>query len=108
MAGGPSLTPMLKRLVIPLALAAAFLAACGSADPINPDHPGASVYVGRCAICHGVDGTGSSGPALVKSAERYSAEEMATLIREGVGTMPATVLSDDELARVVAYVLDSL
>ena len=100
---------MFKRLAIPLALAAALLTACATADPINPDHPGAPVYVGKCAVCHGVEAQGSSGPAIVKASENYDAEELATLITEGVGTMPATIgLSDDELARVIAYVLDSL
>src|SRR5262245_14329780 len=48
------------------------------------------VYVSKCATCHKGDRTGSpSAPSLVDVGARLSRDEMARIIREGTGRMPA-------------------
>ncbi len=65
---------------------------------------GAEVYVGHCASCHGVDGSGGSGPSLTGEAEDPT--EIAAVVVNGDGEMPgfAGALSDQDMADVVAYV----
>jgi quinoprotein glucose dehydrogenase len=49
-----------------------------------------SLYNVNCATCHREDRTGSpAAPSLVGIGERRSREEVATVIREGTGRMPA-------------------
>jgi quinoprotein glucose dehydrogenase len=48
------------------------------------------VYVSKCATCHKADRTGSpAAPSLVGVGARLSRDEMARIIREGTGRMPA-------------------
>jgi polyvinyl alcohol dehydrogenase (cytochrome) len=70
------------------------------------DGTGRAVYRARCASCHGGSGEGSSGPALEDVADRLSAEETATVVRDGRGAMPGWdgTLSDADIDAVVAYV----
>jgi quinoprotein glucose dehydrogenase len=49
-----------------------------------------SLYNSKCATCHKEDRTGSpQAPSLIGVGDRHSREEIATLIREGTGRMPA-------------------
>src|SRR5262249_21549043 len=71
---------------------------------------GKRLYVGQCALCHGIDGVGGRGPALnqpnLRRAKDYQA--LYNVIRNGVaGTeMPAAWhMNDREAWRVVGYIL---
>ena len=49
-----------------------------------------SLYNNACASCHGDDRKGNANvPSLLDVAQRRSREEMATIIRQGTGRMPA-------------------
>jgi quinoprotein glucose dehydrogenase len=49
-----------------------------------------SLYKNACASCHGEDRKGNAtAPSLLDIAQRRSREEIATVIREGTGRMPA-------------------
>jgi quinoprotein glucose dehydrogenase len=49
-----------------------------------------SVYASKCATCHRDDKTGSpAAPSLVAIGERHSRDEIAAIIRQGTGRMPA-------------------
>jgi quinoprotein glucose dehydrogenase len=49
-----------------------------------------SLYNSKCATCHRADRTGSpESPSLVGIGERRTREEIATMIRQGTGRMPA-------------------
>lgn len=78
--------------------------------------PGALLYNGYtspkvdCFRCHNGDGTGVWGPSLVKRVPRLKAEKLATVIRQGPGSMPkyeADVLSDAELQQLVDWLKGS-
>ena len=80
------------------------------ATSVTPD--GAAIYAARCAACHGRNGGGGAGPALVgPTATTFpnAAAEVAVVAR-GQGTMPGfgSQLSAEELAAVVAYVRSGL
>ncbi|UOR11687.1 cytochrome c551 [Halobacillus amylolyticus] len=46
-------------------------------------------YEQTCASCHGGDLTGAVGPGLTQIGSKYSAEEIADIINNGKGQMPA-------------------
>ena len=49
-----------------------------------------SLYNSRCASCHREDRTGSSiAPSLVDISKRMTADDVAAIIRQGTGRMPA-------------------
>jgi mono/diheme cytochrome c family protein len=64
---------------------------------------GEQVFAAECAGCHGALGEGGSGPALAGSG--LEADEIVTRIREGGGIMPAGLVSGQDEADVVAYVV---
>jgi putative heme-binding domain-containing protein len=71
---------------------------------------GKRLYVGQCALCHGIEGIGGRGPALnqpkLRRAKDYQA--LYNVIKNGVaGTeMPgAWHMSDHEVLRVIGYIL---
>ncbi|MCB9685365.1 MAG: cytochrome c [Alphaproteobacteria bacterium] len=68
---------------------------------------GESVFASNCAVCHGADGTGGTGPDITGESE---ADEVAGYVLDGADGMTAFdgVLSDQEIADVVAYVTESL
>jgi len=70
---------------------------------------GKRLYVGHCALCHGIEGTGGRGPALNQPTLRRGKDNIAlyTVIKAGVeGTeMPgAWQMTEREVWRVVGYV----
>lgn len=96
------------------------LVLCGALEAAAADvTSGRSVYVVRCAPCHGVEG-GGDGPAAAalspkprnfRDAAFWSSrgiEQVRAAVRDGrPGTMMAPfagVLSDEEIANVVAFV----
>lgn len=82
---------------------------------------GARVYAERCQICHGRDGAGGVAPKLAEGAALARFPDPAEMVAfvlagsepgrpygqggEGTGGMPSweNVLSDEEVAAVVAY-----
>jgi mono/diheme cytochrome c family protein len=68
------------------------------------DHPGKASYDKVCRICHGPDGMGNQGPALVPFT--MEPEELLVRVREGGGEMPpisANRVSDDDVKQIAAY-----
>ena len=67
-----------------------------------------SLYAANCAGCHGDKLQGSAaGPTLMDIATRRSKEQLATIIREGSGRMPAfgTALEGGAVNDIVNYLL---
>jgi len=53
-------------------------------------HDTTSLYNNNCAGCHGADRRGSpSFPSLIDVSQRYSRQQVATMIRQGTGRMPS-------------------
>ncbi|WP_077328058.1 cytochrome c551 [Virgibacillus siamensis] len=49
---------------------------------------GEEIFQNNCASCHGSDLSGGMGPDLTKVGSRYSADEIANIIKNGRGQMP--------------------
>ena len=72
------------------------------------DHAGADPYQRVCQLCHGPEGRGDLGPALVPLG--FDADYVLAVVREGYSQMPpisTREFSDDDVRQVVAY-LESL
>lgn len=96
------------------------LAACGDDGGDGDAHPsldldgdavaGADVYDSTCAGCHGADGTGGSGSDLTAVVPGQSREDLVLVLVNGIdGTSMVSyddTLEDQEIADVVAYLLD--
>ena len=75
---------------------------------------GAAVFKAKCAMCHGADGSGSTGmgktmglkPLGSAEVQKMSDADLTALVSNGRGKMPAYKgkLSDDEISAVVKYV----
>jgi mono/diheme cytochrome c family protein len=68
------------------------------------EHPGKAPYDKVCRICHGPEGMGNQGPALVPLT--MEPEELLIRVREGGGEMPpisANRVSDDDVKQIAAY-----
>lgn len=62
---------------------------------------GEEIYKQNCSSCHGSDLSGGAGPSLENVGSNYSADDIAEIIDNGIGTMPAQNLDEadrDELA----------
>jgi len=72
----------------------------GSGDP----HAGQVVFASKCAGCHGIAGKGGGpGPPLVGTG--LTADQVSAQVEQGGGVMPAGLVSGDDEADVVAYVV---
>ena len=68
------------------------------------DDAGKAAYTRVCQVCHGAEGRGDAGPALVPLDKEV--DEVLGIVREGTGQMPpvsAERVSDDEVKRIVEY-----
>lgn len=75
---------------------------------------GQDVFKSKCAMCHGPDGSASTGmgksmglkPLSSPEVQKMSDADMTALITDGKGKMPANKgkLTDAQIADVVAYV----
>jgi mono/diheme cytochrome c family protein len=75
---------------------------------------GAAVFKAKCAMCHGADGSASTGmgktmglkPLSSPEVQNMSDADLTALVTNGKGKMPAYKgkLSDDEIGAVVKYV----
>ena len=98
-------TMKIKSLVL-----IASLALAGSAFGAD----GAAIFKATCAMCHGPDGSASTGmgksmglkPLGSPEVQKMSEADLIALISNGKGKMPASKgkLSDDEISAVAKYV----
>lgn len=75
---------------------------------------GATIFKGKCVLCHGADGAGNTplGKQLQaanlrsKDVQKHSDAELHKAVHDGQGNMPpfAEQLSDDEISQVIQYV----
>jgi mono/diheme cytochrome c family protein len=72
-------------------------------DARGDPYRGETIFQRECAGCHGDAGVGGVGPALVDS--ELSAAEVSAAVQQGRGVMPAEIVSGQEQADVVAYVV---
>jgi mono/diheme cytochrome c family protein len=73
-----------------------------------PESPGAALFSGNCARCHGADGGGGLGPQLSdgKVVEAFpDVADQITFVTRGRGSMPAfgDTLSPAQIRQVVEY-----
>ena len=76
--------------------------------------PGATLFRGKCVLCHGLDGSGKTplGKQLQaadlrsKDVQKRSDTELHRIIHDGQSNMPpfADQLSDDEIDQVLKHV----
>jgi putative heme-binding domain-containing protein len=103
---------MSRRLLASVFLSAAVSAFCQNPDAALPGSnlaQGQRLFESQCARCHGLKGTGGTGPGLNRARLRRAADDQALvdLIKDGIpGTeMPDTWQMDDrEIRQVAAYV----
>ena len=75
----------------------------GAAAPGDPSR-GETVFQRECAGCHGDGGKGGGvGPALFETG--LDAAEVSAVVQQGRGVMPAGIVTGQEQADVVAYVV---
>jgi mono/diheme cytochrome c family protein len=76
----------------------------GSAVGTGDASRGATVFQRECAGCHGSAGTGGGvGPTLADAG--IAAATVTAAVQQGRGVMPAGLVSGQEQADVVAYVV---
>ena len=69
---------------------------------------GAAIYKAKCAMCHGPDGAGKSGPALKGTA--LTADQIAAVLTKGAEGKkaphgkPVAGITPDQAAAVAGYV----
>lgn len=65
-------------------------------------------YQQNCMSCHGKELQGKVGPSLQTVGSRMSEEEIAALIRQGKGGMPAygTRLSGEDIQALAAWLAE--
>lgn len=77
-----------------------------SASDFHSTEPGAVIFQDRCALCHGVNAEGKgTAPGLVNIRVHHTASELATILENGRGAMPALSLSSEEKTRLLAFLL---
>ena len=71
---------------------------------------GGALYQTNCAVCHGQNGGGGTGPRLAGNNRAVDEANVRNIIRYGRGAMPGygAVLSDEELNTLVQYVTEAL
>ncbi|MBC5637061.1 c-type cytochrome [Ornithinibacillus sp. BX22] len=73
---------------------------------IDTSHEGFAAYETSCLQCHGDALQGSSAaPALIGT--EHTAEEIATIAKEGIGSMPANMFTgtEEELEQLVDFII---
>ena len=64
-------------------------------------------YQNHCASCHGNNLEGGFGPNMQKIGSKYSKAEIANIIENGIGTMPAQKqVSDAERENLSAWLAE--
>ncbi len=93
---------------------AVLLAAAMAVPAAMAQGPGASVYKGKCQMCHGPDGKAATPMAKMMgvpsfdtaASKKKTDKEFETIIENGKGKMPAykSQLSTKQVKEVVAYI----
>jgi cytochrome c551 len=67
---------------------------------------GAAIYAANCAACHGAEGQGGVGPSLQGIGEMHTVAQLAEVITNGRGAMPAwrDRLTPAQIQAVAVYV----
>lgn len=103
--GGPAVDPQTKILYVN----ANDIVDTGALEENTPNDPtGRHVYMNQCALCHHDDLAGSPPdfPSLKGIGNRLSQKQIAAIIRQGRGRMPAfTSLSDEYMTALVHFLV---
>ncbi|GAA0423039.1 MAG: c-type cytochrome [Bacillota bacterium] len=78
----------------------------GQEVAIDTEDPGYAIYENSCMSCHGEDlQGGAAAPALIGT--EHSAEEIATIAKDGTGSMPPGQFAgtDEELQQLVDFIV---
>lgn len=111
------MTRALRSLAVPLFALLSLVICSPAQDPISSPTPddlaqGKRLFVGHCALCHGIDGTGGRGPSLNQPVLRRVANDFGLflIIRQGIAgsEMPAAWQMTDREVRLVAGYVRSL
>ncbi len=101
--GGPAIDPVHKILYVN---ANEMVWTGGLAPAGHASSPGEGIYRSQCAICHGLDRSGSppAFPALVDAMPRLGEEKIRQTVRQGTGRMPSFPnLDGSGLAELIAF-----
>ncbi len=84
--------------------------ACGGGS-VPDDASGEDIYVQVCAVCHGADLSGGTGPRLAGEGARSADKPEPYFVQSiaaGIGRMPAMrgTLTEDQIMRVARYVME--
>jgi mono/diheme cytochrome c family protein len=87
-----------------LAQAEIFATSAPAGDALAGDvDRGEAIFQRECAGCHGEQAEGGVGPALRETG--LDGATVAAIVEQGRGVMPAGIVSGQERADVVAYVV---
>jgi len=106
---------MVLRKIFFISCAAILWVACGSSsgdtaasntDPITPEQA-KTLFIRKCATCHGTEGNMEIGGAKNLTASTLSKEEVLDQIRHGKGNMPpfGEVLTTKEIEAIAQHTL---
>ena len=78
-------------------------------SPENLQAAGEGVYVSNCAVCHGANGEGGTGPTLVDRTSLEDTELILSQVIRGGRIMPpfGDELSNDQIAAVATFIRNS-
>ncbi len=89
---------------------AASLLAVSMATPILAQSSGATIYKGKCQMCHLADGSGNKAMKVPAFSATASEATMIAATKNGISTGPAKMpayagkLTDADITSVVAYI----
>jgi len=61
------------------------------------------IYEQNCLSCHGSDLSGQVGPSLETIGDKLSEDEIADIIKNGKGSMPAQQLGDEQVSAITSW-----
>ncbi|GAA0446618.1 cytochrome c-551 [Lentibacillus halophilus] len=64
------------------------------------------IFQNNCASCHGSDLSGQVGPDLTSVGSKYSADEIADIIKNGKGQMQAQDVSKENRETVASWLAE--
>ncbi len=64
------------------------------------------IYTFSCASCHGNDLSGNVAPPLLNIGDRLSEEEIKTIIIEGIGTMPGSLVNEQDAELLSKWLIE--
>ncbi|MGP4080390.1 cytochrome c550 [Pseudalkalibacillus sp. R45] len=76
--------------------------AAGGGEEVKPEQ----IVQQTCTSCHGQNLEGGMGPALTDVGSKYKPEEIADIIQNGKGQMPAQSLSAEEAKAVAEFLVN--